>query len=125
MMRRWLTLFAGVVLSSAACARSGGEDVEPAARPSASVEVRNDNALPVELFAAGSGTSQRLGTVHPGMRGGFAVPPSMLGGGSVEVQVRSANGQTFRSGPLLLSPGAVVDVFVATQLFNSTATVRP
>ena len=124
-MRGWLVLIAGVVLSSGACAKSGGDDVEPVERPSASVEVRNDNALPVELFTAGSGASKRLGTVHPGMRGSFAVPPSMLGGGSVEVQVRAANGQTFRSGPLLLAPGAVVDVFVATQLFNSTATVRP
>jgi hypothetical protein len=118
----WL-LVAGLALS-AGCAKSGEEGVEPVTGPSATVEVRNDHPLPVEIFATGSGTNQRLGTVHPGMEGRFAIPPAMLGGGSVELQVRAANGQLFRSGPLLLAPGAVVDVVVATQLFNSTATVR-
>src|SRR5687768_1472398 len=100
MIRGAWILLVGLVLS-AGCAKSSEDDVEPVEGPSASVEVRNDHALPVEIFAVGSGINQRLGTVHPGMQGRFAVPPSMLGGGSVELQVRSANGQLFRSGPLL------------------------
>ena len=125
MIRRAWVLVAGLVLYGSGCAKSGGDDVEPVDAPSATVEVRNDHPLPVEIFVTGSGSSHRLGTVHPGMQGGFAVPPSILAGGSVELQVRSANGQLFRSGPLLLAPGAVVDVVVATQLFSSTAIVRP
>lgn len=122
-VKQW-TLILGVVLACA-CANKGGDDVEPVEAPTASVEVRNDHALPVEIFAAGAGAGQRLGTVHPGMRGSFSIPPSLLAGGSVEIQVRTASGQLFRSGPLLLAPGAVVDVAVPTQLFNTTATVRP
>jgi hypothetical protein len=125
MIRGAWILIAGLMLSGAGCAKSGQDDVEPAEVPSATVEVRNNHALPVEIFATGSGINQRLGTVHPGMQGRFALPPSMLGGGSVELQVRAGTGQVFRSGPLLLAPGAVVDVAVAPQLFSSTATVRP
>jgi hypothetical protein len=125
MMRGALILIAGLAVAGAACAKSANDEVEPANGPSATVEVRNDHPVPVEIFAVGSGSNQRLGTVHPGMQGRFSVPPSMLGGGSVELQVRAATGQVFRSGALLLAPGAVVDVAVATQLFNSTATVRP
>jgi hypothetical protein len=125
MIRGTWMLIAGLVLSSAACAKSGQDGVEPAEPPSATVEVRNNHALPVEIVATGAGINQRLGTVHPGMQGRFAVPPSMLGSGSVELQVRAANGQSFRSGPLLLAPGAVVDVAVTPQLFSSTAIVRP
>src|SRR5688500_7533472 len=79
----WL-LIAGLVLS-AGCAKSGEEDVEPVDGPSATVEVRNNYALPVEIFAQGSGINQRLGTVHPGMPGHFKIPPAMLGGRAVEL----------------------------------------
>jgi hypothetical protein len=113
------------MLSAIGCAKSGTDDAEPVEAPSATVEVRNDHALPVELFVVATGSNQRLGTVYPGMRDSFSVPPAYLGGGSVEMQVRTAAGHVFRSGPLLLSPGAVVDVSVMPQLFNSTAIVRP
>jgi len=125
MIRRAGILVAGMALYGSGCAKSGGDDVEPVDAPSAAVEVRNDNPLPIELFVVGTGTNQRLGTVHPGMQGRFSVPPAILAGGSVEIQVRTASGGMFRSGPLLLAPGAVVDVSVTPQLFNSTAIVRP
>ena len=125
MTRGAWVLVAGMLLSGVGCAKSGGDDVEPVEAPTATVEVRNDHALPVEVFVMATGSNQRLGTVYPGMRGNFSVPPAYLGGGSVELQVRTAAGHLFRSGPLLLSPGAVVDVSVTPQLFNSTAIVRP
>jgi hypothetical protein len=80
----------------------------------------------MEVYAGGSGITQRLGTVHPGMASHFVVPQALIGNGSVRLEARpSGGGQPFRSGDLLLSPGAVVDLVIAAQLFNSTATIRP
>jgi hypothetical protein len=91
------------------------------------IEVRNKYMLPMEVYAIGGGTKHRLGTVHPGMLSHFVVPHSVLGSGPVEFQAQptAAAGELARSGPLLLSPGAVVDFVIAAQLFNSTATIRP
>jgi hypothetical protein len=125
MIRPLLVFAAGILLFGGACSKTAGDDVEPLESPSASVEVRNNHALPVEIVAQGSGINQRLGTVHPGMEGSFSIPPAMLGGRAVELVVVAGTGQRFRSGPLLLSPGAVVDVVCEAQLFNSTAVVRP
>jgi hypothetical protein len=91
------------------------------------VEVHNKYALPMEIYAVGAGTRYRLGTVHPGTTAQFAVPQTVVGTGSVEFQAQpNADGrQLARSGPLLLSPGAVVDFEITQQLFNSTASIRP
>ena len=91
------------------------------------VEVHNKYELPMEVYAVGSGTRYRLGMVHPGMVGQFVIPQNVVGSGSVELQAQPSapGGQLARSGPLLLSPGAVVDFVIGTQLFNSTATIRP
>jgi hypothetical protein len=124
-MRRGVRWLVAALAIAGACAKGGGDEVAPAEGPAATVEVRNNYALPVEIFAQGSGINQRLGTVHPGMRGHFNIPPAMLGGRSVELQAVAGTGQAFRSGPLLLSPGAIVDFTVEAQLFNSTAIVRP
>ena len=120
--RSWV-LIAGLLLTSAAC--RGGAPPEPDNRP-VRVEVTNNYALPMEIFVVGSGITQRLGTVHPGMVGHFVVPKGMVGNGSVEFQAQpSARGQTVRAGQLLLQPGEVVDFTITAQLFNSTATLRP
>jgi hypothetical protein len=80
----------------------------------------------MEVYAFASGISQRLGTVHPGMSGRFTIPQNLIGNGSVRFEARpSGGGQPFRSGEILLEPGAVVDMEIAAQLFNSTVTRRP
>jgi hypothetical protein len=89
------------------------------------VKATNNYALPVDIFAVSAGINQRLGTVHPGMTSEFTVPPTLVGGSSVELQARpSDRSGVFRSGPLLLAPGTIVDFVIAAQLFNSTATLR-
>jgi hypothetical protein len=116
-----------MLLTGSACAHgNAGNVVPPAESPPVHVEVTNHYSLPVEIYAVASGITHRLGIVHPGMASRFVIPPTMIGGGSVELQARltESTGQ-FRSGPLLLSPGAIVDFVVAPQLFNSTATIRP
>jgi hypothetical protein len=124
-LRGWLALVPALLCAGLACARGGGED-EPAPDDSpVRVEVTNDNALPVEIYAVGSGISHRMGTVHPGMASHFVIPQNLVGSGAVELQARTGTaGQPFRSGQLLLAPGTIVDLVIARQLFNSTATLR-
>ena len=118
-------LVPALLLTASACAHSGGGEIKPNDSP-VSVEVTNEHALPMEVFAVGSGISQRLGTVHPGMSGHFVIPQNLVGNGSVRFEARpSGGGQPFRSGETLLAPGAVVDFMIRAQLFNSTVTRRP
>jgi hypothetical protein len=124
-LRALRVLVPGLLLTASACAHSGGGEVQPTEIPTY-VEVTNQHALPMEVYAFASGITQRLGTVHPGMSGHFTLPQNLIGNGSVRFEARpSGGGQPFRSGELLLAPGAVVDFRIAAQLFNSTVTRRP
>lgn len=117
-----------LLLTSMACAHaSSGDEPEPQSNGEpVQVDVRNNYALPVEIYALGSGITQRLGTVHPGMTGHFVLPQGLIGAGGVELQARpGSDEQPFRSDRLLLSPGAIVDFVIAPVLFNSTAALRP
>ena len=125
MLRRVWTLAPSLLLCASACAKGGTEGPNPTDSP-VRVEVTNRHALAVEVYAVGSGISQRLGTVHPGMSAHFALPGNLTTSGSVELEVTpTASNQRFRSGQLLLAPGTIVELRVAPQLFNSTATLRP
>ena len=126
MLRGWLLLVPGLLLTVSACARgSGGDEPQPADSP-VRVEVTNRHALPMEVEAVGSGARQRLGTVHPGMAGHFTVSQNLIGAGGVELLAHpNASREQFSSGPLLLAPGTIVEFVIAPQLFNSTATLRP
>jgi hypothetical protein len=107
-----------------ACSHSGGGQAAPSSG-SVEVQVNNQNALPMEIYATGSGINHRLGTVHPGMNGNFVVPQNLVGGGSVQFEARpSGGGQPFRSGPISLAPGSFVQIQIAPQLFNSTVNRR-
>lgn len=128
MPRRSWILIAVLLLAGQSCRRASEEAPPLSADPLASpiqIEVRNNHALPVEIFIAASGANRRLGTVHPGMTASFRVPPAMIGNGSVELLAQSsAIQQPNRTGPILLSPGAIVDYVIGAQIFNSTATIR-
>jgi hypothetical protein len=129
MLRGLRLLVPALLLTATACAHSGGGEAKPEIRETgipAYVEVRNQHALPMEVYAFASGITQRLGTVHPGMSGRFTIPQNLIGNGSVRFEARpSGGGQPFRSGETLLEPGSVVDFEIAAQLFNSTVTRRP
>lgn len=123
MPRGWWVLVSGLLLAAPAC--GGGRAPAPTGEP-VRVDVTNNFALPLEVYAVGSSITHRLGIVHPGMTTRFNLPPSMIGNGSVELQARpSAPGaQQARSGVLLLDPGDIVTFMITPQLFNSTATIR-
>jgi hypothetical protein len=79
----------------------------------------------MEVYAAGSGSLSRIGTVHPALAGRFAVRPIMVVNGTVEFVARSGIGPFLRSGQILLGPGDVVDFDLTPRPVTSTATVRP
>ena len=115
-------LVSALLVTAPACSHSGSSQPGPDLR-TVKVEVTNQNALPMEIYAFGSGITQRLGTVHPGMDGHFVVPPTMVGNGSVVCEARpSGGGKAFRSGEILLAPDALIEFQIASQLFNSTVT---
>jgi hypothetical protein len=124
-VRALRTVIPALLLTLSACSHSSGVEVKPSSIP-VSVEVTNLHALPMEVFALGSGITQRLGTVHPGMEAHFNIPQTLVGNGSVQLEAHpSGGGRPFRSGDVLLAPGAVLDFTIAPQLFNSTVTRRP
>jgi hypothetical protein len=119
---------AGLALASSACAygRRGDELKRPQDLGGAvQLYVTNISGGPMEIYAAGSGTLYRIGTVHPGLDGRFVVRPLMIVNGTVEFVARSGNGPLLRSGRILLEPGDVVDFDLTPSPVTSTATVRP
>jgi hypothetical protein len=124
-LRRVWALAACLLLGAFACAKGGADEPGPNDSP-VRVEVTSHHALPVEIYAIGSGITQRLGTVDPGMDAHFVIPANLTKSGSVVLQASpTASSQRFRSGELLLAPGTIVELIVAPQLFSSTATLRP
>ena len=124
MLRGLGVLVPGLLLTIGACARAGGGEAAPSAG-TVEVSVTNRNALPMEVYASGSGINHRMGTVHPGMGGHFVIPQNLVGSGSVQFEARpSGGGQPFRSEEILLAPGSLVQFEIAAQLFNSTVTRR-
>ena len=124
MLRGLRLVLPTLLLTASACAHSRGGQTAPAPG-SVEVTVTNRNALPMEIYASGSGISHRIGTVHPGMNGHFVIPQTLVGNGSVQFEARpSGGGQPFRSGDILLAPGSLVEFQIAPQLFNSTVNRR-
>ena len=127
MRRRYWMVLPLLLLALPGCRRASDEaplPADPILSP-IDVEVVNNHAVPVEIFISGAGINHRLGTVHPGMSAHYQIPPGMVGNGALEFQAWSRSGrQPYRSGPILLSPGAIVDFVVGQVLFNSTATIR-
>jgi hypothetical protein len=122
-------IMAGLVLVSSACAYSMGQapDARRAHDPDGGVylNVVNHSGRPMEIFATGSGTIYRMGTVLPGLQSRLVIRPGMIVNGTVEFRATSGNAPAFRSGPILLAPGDVVDLQLEDQSVISSATVRP
>ena len=125
MHRRLCLLTLGLMLLAGSGCGRRRQQVGPApADNPVHIVVTNHYSAPMEVVAVGSNISHRLGIVHPGMVGEFVLPQAMVGGGTVELFAGDGDSRA-RSGPLLLSPGVVVDFAIRTPLYNSTASVRP
>lgn len=119
---------AAMLLMSWGCGQAFGAagDMPQAleARRPVQLEVANQSAGPVDIYAQGSGTSYRVGTVHPGLTGRFNVRPGMVLNGAVEFLAVSGTGDLIRSGPMLVRAGDVVDFSLTPHRATSVATVR-
>jgi hypothetical protein len=122
-------IMAGLILVNSACAYGMGSapNERRAHDPDGGVylNVTNRSGSPMEIYAVGSGTLYRMGTVYPGLESRLVIRPGMIVNGSVELRAVSGNRPAFRSGPILLVPGDVVDLQLEDQSVISTATVRP
>lgn len=122
-------LLLGFLLAGAACThQSGATSQAPAAQEGSQVRVNVTNHFSVsaDIYAQGQGIRQRLGSVHPGMSSSYVLPPSLVANGLVEfIADVGAAGAPVRSGTLQLVAGDVVDFVIETNLFGSTARVRP
>jgi len=121
-------VIAGLLFLVAGCNAGRTSGVDPVAddsRAAVRINVSNNHGYPVEVYAAGQGTSYRLGTVLPGQAARFTLRPGMIGHGPVELIAQGAPGsRPARSGGLMLSAGDVIDFDVAAQMLNSMATIR-
>jgi len=120
---------AALLLTSSACALGHGATRDPWDGPAAESAVRlnvtNNYNGPMEIYAVGSGTSYRMGTVLPGLISRFVLRQAIIGSGPVEFVAQTDRQAPVRSDRLLLVPGDVVDFEIATNRLHSTATVRP
>lgn len=116
-----------LLLGNSACAFGAGAAVDNTAggpaRP-VQLQVTNTSGGPIEIYAAGSGTSYRVGTVHPGLTGRFVIRPTMAANGAVEFTAHSSVWGTVSSGPMLLRPGDVADFALTPHTATSVASVR-
>ena len=123
-------LFGGLFLAISGCAPRPGAAGDPLSSAAAERPVRlnvtNHSGSPMQIYARGSGTSYRMGTVLPGLVGHFVVRRSMILNGPVEFLAQTNQRQRpILSERLLLAPGDVVDFKIADSPLNSIATVRP
>jgi hypothetical protein len=124
--RGLFTLAAALVIAGSACAGN------PAARhgtttssaSSTRLSVKNEFGFPVTVQAIGSGATWSLGRVMPGFSRTFTLPESLIANGVVEFVVSGEGAAPFRSGPMQLTGGRVVDFKITRPLYASTAVVR-
>lgn len=118
-------LMSAMLVLTAACSKTPPENPRPDLAP-VHVMVESKFALPVEIAVTAGGSLHRLGIVHPGMQADFLVPPAFVEGRSVEFTVApQTRAVAYRSGPMLIAPGEVVDLHVAQVLFNCSTSIRP
>ena len=91
------------------------------------VYVTNNWELPMDVFAQGSGTTYRLGTVNPGIVSRFVLRTDLLSTDRmIQFAAQSTGfGPQITVDPIMIAPGDIVDFNIATQLIGSRAEVRP
>jgi alpha-amylase len=105
----------------------GEEPAEARPNDSVLVYVANHYEVPMEVYAIGSGSVYRLGTVNPGIDSRFVLLQVLLAsGGQVQFLAQASGyGPRVRSEVIQLRPGDVVDFEITTFLAGSRAVVRP
>jgi hypothetical protein len=91
------------------------------------VNVTNNYALPMDVFAIASGSTFRLGTVNPGIGSRFTLHKNLFATNHQVTFLAQATGYGPRTTTdrVYVTPGNTVDFVIATNLVGSLATVRP
>ena len=120
-------VIAALFVATAACAHGRGTATNAnGPLPAVRVHVSNHYKTEMEIYATGSGTTQRLGLVAPGLEREFDIPQLMVVAGSVTFTAHpSGVGPIVRSEEVRIRPGDFVDFEIATNLVGSQAWVRP
>ena len=128
-MRRSSVVAVVLLLAGSACAH-GGTGAQTNSAPQAVQGVRvlvsNHYKIEMDVSATGSGTTQRLGVVAPGLEREFSLPHVIVVAGAVTFTAHPTGyGPTVRSEEVKIRPGDVVNFEIATSLIGSQAWVRP
>ncbi len=99
----------------------------PADTAAVRVNVVNNYATQMDVFAVGISVTYRMGTVAPGIPREFVLRRDLLaGGGQVRFLAQATGvGPRVQSDEVHLMPGDIVDFEIATELIGSRAIVRP
>ena len=92
------------------------------------VNVTNNYAIPMEVYAVGGGTDYRMGVVSPAIPRQFVLRRAMLASDRQVSFVAQASGRGPRvqTEPIWLQSGdVIVDFEISTVLIGSRATIRP
>ena len=127
----WRSALLALLLLTA-CADTSGRPIatagaeEPAPAPAAgSVRVTNHNWSLVVVYVLLDGRSMRLGQVETGQTMTLALPSAAHAAGSVELLADPfASEAAYRTGPLLIEPGALVQLVVENELALSHVRVE-
>lgn len=114
-----------LLLAAVACSRGKpGAPPEPRPEPIL-VHVKNDNFLDMNVAVVVSGVSRRLGTVTGNSSADFKIDFLMTVGQSIAITATPIGGRGIASsGSLSVGEGQLIDFHIASQLQQSSATIR-
>lgn len=117
---------AACLVSAATAGCRSGNPYDVGREPEAvGLVVRNDNFYDVDVYAVADVLATRIGTVNGNATQRFELNPSITGAGDLRIVATPIGGNgRASSGPLAVSRGQTIYFTVASQLRQSTATVR-
>lgn len=115
------TLVLALVAVASGCARSGPPQAStPAIEATATARITNNSWLDVNVYAARSGSRQRLGTVTGQNTAVFELPHSFIASRGLQIFIDPIGSpQTYQTDLIPAGPGQQIDVVVQQRLSMS------
>jgi hypothetical protein len=117
---------ASVIAGACVSGTGGAGDREVRREAGIIVEVTNQNWQDITVYAVSSGTRRRLGTVVSTSTETFALPRTMVTGGTIQlVAAPVRSGRNYRTGIIMVNAGDRIVWSVENSLSLSTYVVNP